>query len=923
MSERTRIDRLIEDVLACAPEERDAFLDAACQGNDALRREIASLLAQASRAQSFLEEPAAVPSLVGRTLGPYRIDAPIGAGGMGEVYRARDTKLGRDVAIKILPAFLAQDPDRLARLGREARTLAALNHPHIGSIYGIEEADGVRGLVLELVDGETLADRIAKGPLAIGEAVRIAGQIAEALEAAHAKGIVHRDLKPANIKITTSGSVKVLDFGLAKAGPEESEATTLATRLGTVMGTPAYMSPEQARGEAVDQQTDIWAFGCVLYEMLTARRAFDGRTASDAIAAVLKAEPDWPAMPVATPAPVRALVARCLAKDRGRRLHSIADAQFDLGGAHDRTTPAPATRRPMWQKWSGAAALALVVGVAGYLYGRSSATPLLTQQVELDLPEGFKPWAGLAFSADGKAIVASIALNIRAERLHLVVRHFDQGNGWQPLDGGTGGEYPFWSPDGKYIGFFAEGKLLRVELPNGAPVPVCDVVNGRGGLWLDDGTIVFSGPMGLMRVDAQGGRAPAVFVPLAGEGINSLRHPVLAGPGRLLYLAAHPDVTRSELRLIDLDAPDRPRVVMNTEKSGVFERGYLFYDRNGIIIRQRFDPSSNRLLGEPVRVTSDPVSSGRLGYLPLAASGHHVAVATIPQALNQLVWFARGGRRLGNIGEPMDQQGLDLSPDGRRLAIARRLPGQREGNIWIVDPQSGVNRRLTTGSNDFAPVWAPDGERLAYTWVAGTNYKLYAVNAEGSQNQTLLAERESGITTIGWDRAGRFVWSLPGSTSERDIRKLGIFVADGTAGSRQPVPFRLGMSVSGRMSPDGKHIAFVSGKSGRAEVYVDTYPKRAEQPVQMSRNGGGTPRWAGNGRELYFVAADGGLMVVTVPPGAAAAGAVPTWVLSLPEPRQYAVSPDGSKFLVLEQRTSPPASLKLTLNWFSSQAAKD
>ena len=295
MSDRTRIDRVVEGALACASGEREAFLDAACDGDITLRREVESLLAQASRADSFLEEPAAAPSLIGRSLGPYRIVASIGAGGMGEVYRARDTKLERDVAIKILPSFSAQDPDRLARQSREARALAALNHPHIGAdlLYGLEEAEGVRVLVLELVDGETLADRIARGPLTIGEAVRIAGQIAQALAAAHAKGIVHRDLKPANVKVTSAGSVKVLDFGLAKAAVEESGAATLTTRVGTVMGTPAYMSPEQARAEAVDQQTDIWAFGCVLYEMLTARRAFAGRTASDSIAAGAQRRPGW------------------------------------------------------------------------------------------------------------------------------------------------------------------------------------------------------------------------------------------------------------------------------------------------------------------------------------------------------------------------------------------------------------------------------------------------------------------------------------------------------------------------------------------------------------------------------------------------------------------------------------------------------
>ncbi len=929
MSERTRIDRLVEDALACADGERDAFLDAACQGNAALRGEIASLLAQASRAHSFLEEPAALPSLIGRTIGPYRIDAPIGAGGMGQVYRARDTKLGRDVAIKILPAFMAQDPDLLARLGREARALAALNHPHIGSIYGLEDADGVRGLVLELVDGETLADRIARGPLPILEAVRIAAQIAEALAAAHAKGIVHRDLKPANIKITSAGSVKVLDFGLAKMETGASESTTLATREGSFMGTPPYMSPEQARGEAVDQQTDIWAFGCVLYEMLTARRAFDGRTASDAVAAVLTSAPDWTPMPAAAPVALQTLLARCLAKDRVRRLHSIADAKLDLESAFDRTMPAPqSTQGQSWQKWFLAAALGVAIGLAGYLYGQSRvvATPSPPYSVELDLPEGTKPWAGVAISPDGKSVAASVALNTGSDARHLIIRNVDQPNGWQRINNGDAGEYPFWSPDGKHLAFFSGDKLLRVDLPNGAPVTVCEVMKGRGGVWLDDGTIVFGAVEGpLMRIDAQGGRPPIELVPVE-KGRSSPRYPATAGPGRLLYFSPHVDDSRSELRAINLDAPQRQTIVMKTSKSGIYERGYLFYDRNGTIIRQRFDPVTNQLQGEPTRVTNDAsLPSGHLGYLPLATAGDHVAIATILQPLNQLVWMARDGRPLGVIGDAIDQQEPDLSPDGKQLAIARRLPGQWERNVWIVDTQSGVNRRLTTGSNEYWPVWAPDGERVAFTSTAGWDTRLLAANIEGSPTLTALADRSARISPVGWDRNGRFVWTVSESTTDTDLRTLGIFVSTASAGSREAevLPFRVGLGVAGgRLSPDGAHIAYVSAKSGRTEVYVDTFPTPAGRPQQISTNGGRFVHWAGNGRELYFVAGDD-LMAVPVSPRATARFGVPERLFKLSAPRQFAGSADGAKFLVVEQRTSPSSSLKLTLNMFSSLAARD
>ena len=508
MSDRwTRIEGIVHEALAHAPGEREAFLDDACGNDVVLRREVGSLLQQASDAQSFLEAPAALPLLTGRQLGPYRIDEQIGAGGMGEVYRARDTKLGRDVAIKILPAFVGQDAERLARLGREARVLAALNHPHIGAIYGLEESDGIRGLVLELVDGETLADRIARGPLPIADAVRIAGQIADALQAAHDKGIVHRDLKPANIKIASGGSVKVLDFGLATPAPGQNSQTTLATEDGAVMGTPAYMSPEQARGEAVDTRTDVWAFGCVLYEMLTARRAFGGATASDAIAAVLKGEPDWSALPAATPSSVRRLLTRCLAKDPKRRLHSVADAQLDLdeildGGGTAQSTLATRTvshgRRSVpsrWLRWALGGVFALALGAAVYQYGRSSgaASPRETYLDDIELPEGTGLTYGMALSPDGTAL--AIAVQVRqpdgSVYPRLWVRYLQKSASWQRIKGVDNGHSPFWSPDGKRLAFFADGKLERVDLPDGEPIVICKT-NGRGGAWLDDGTIVFA-----------------------------------------------------------------------------------------------------------------------------------------------------------------------------------------------------------------------------------------------------------------------------------------------------------------------------------------------------------------------------------------------------------------------------------------------
>jgi Tol biopolymer transport system component len=612
-------------------------------------------------------------------------------------------------------------------------------------------------------------------------------------------------------------------------------------------------------------------------------------------------------------------------KDRARRLHSIADARVDLESAFDRTAPAPATRWPAWQKWSAAAALALAIGGAGYLYGRSGTVPTATAtySIELDLPEA-KPWAGVAISPDGKAVAVSAAKNIQAADKQLIIRYFNQLNGWRPVTGGEGGEYPFWSPDGKHLAFFAGGKLLRVDPLNGAPVVVCTVQYARGGVWLEDGTIVFAPYKGpLMRVDAQRPGEPAVFVPLE-RGEESLRYPVTAGPRQLLYLAAFADGAPPELRTIRLDAPQRPTMVMKTPRSGVYERGYLFYDRDGFIIGQRFDPLTNRLQGEPVRVTSDvATSSGHSGYLPLAAAAGHVAVAEIPEPLMQLVWKSRDGEALGDLGDAMNQWHPNLSSDGKRLAVARRLPGQSDTSIWVVDAQSAASRKLTAGAYDLMSVWAPDGQRIAFTSAVGLAHQVNAMNVDGPAGLTSLVERDSTVYPFGWTADGRFVWSASSATVS-NAGRLGIFISTGTGGSREPpVPFGVESSAfDGRLSGDGKYIAYVSRKTGRAEVYVDTFPTPAEHPERISADGGQSPRWRRDSREIYFAASDQ-LMAVSVTPGGTTPFGVPTKLFTLPAARGYAVMPDGSKFLVLAPRTSPSSSLKLSLNWFASLPVKD
>ena len=459
--------------------------------------------------------------------------------------------------------------------------------------------------------------------------------------------------------------------------------------------------------------------------------------------------------------------------------------------------------------------------------------------------------------------------------------------------------------------------------PSGVPVVVCAALDGRGGAWLDDGTIVFAERWGpLKRVDATGASAPVAFV-LLDEGQESVRFPSLAGPRRLMYLAGYADSTRSELRSVDLDAPGSFTTVMKAARSGVYGRGYLFFERDGLIVGQRFDPSANLLHGEPIRITSDGLpSSGHLGYLALSTAEGHVTVAPVQQPLRQLVWMTREGRLLGELGGAFDQGWPDLSPDGTRLAIARRLPGQRDKSIWVVDTQSSLSRQLSTGSNEFSPVWAPDGQRLAFASTSGLNHTLYAANVEGSRTLTPVVERETIATALGWTKDGRIVWATTADIEgPRSLGSPGIFLsAGGSRTSEPPIPFRSGtLSNDGRLSPDGKYIAYRYLEAGQGEVYVDTFPVPAARPERISRAGGRFPRWRRDSRELYFMAGNE-LMAVKVSPGARRPFGVPTSLFKLPATSGYVVSPDGSKFLVLVPRPSHSNSFKLTLNWFASQA---
>jgi serine/threonine protein kinase/Tol biopolymer transport system component len=969
-----RVKDVVHGALARAPADRAVFVRETCDGDPALQAEVESLLDAHGQAGSFAERPAiealgdaaAVADSVfavrrsvireGDHFGAYEITSPLGAGGMGEVYRARDTKLRRDVAIKVLPnAFLA-DSERRARFEREAHILAALNHPHIGAIYGLEEVDGVIGLVLELVDGPTLADRLHNGAMPIAEALAVARQIAEGLGAAHEKGIIHRDLKPANIKLTPAGIVKILDFGLAKASAGEAAETdpspsqsaiVAATHEGVVLGTAAYMSPEQARGQVVDKRTDIWAFGCVFYEMLTGRAAFGGTTTTDTLAAILERGPVWDALPERMPPSVQRLLRRCLQKDSRRRLHDIADARLDLeeADAPERDTSRPAARSKTRERiaWTLAAVMGASLAVAGVLYVRRAGPDPRQMRFDIPTPPTSDP-EFFALSSDGRQL-AFIATADGAPRLW--VRPLDQVTA-QPLAGTEGATAPFWAPGGTAIGFFADAKLKRIDLDGSAPQVLADAPRARGGTWNGNGVILFSpNNSGLMRVAATGG-TPVAVTRLA-PGQRHLWPQFLPDGRRFLFLEVSPG--RPEMRAVyvgALDGGEQFRVLAEAETAAMYAPpGALLLVRRGVLVAYRFDPTRGVVSGDPMPVAQgvgkDYVKNtaawtNRLFHRAFAVSATgvlaHRAGAT---QRRQLVWVDRAGTVQGTVG-PADDAALanpELSPDGRRVAVDRTVQGNTD--IWLIEVGRGVPSRFTfDASVDAIPVWSPNGRRVVFLSRRNGTQDLFEKPTSGPGVEQPLLVAGTGKEPLSWSPDGRFLLyaAINLKTGVDDLWALPL------AGERKPfpvlqTPFQEG---AGQFSPDGRWVAYESNESGQVAIYVRPFPGPGGQ-WQVSSAGGSQPRWRPDGSELFYVAPDGRLMAVPIARGAdrqtlEAGAPAPLFPARLASggniyigagnsKPQYAVAPDG-RFLMnvaVEGATAPP--ITVVLNWQAALGARD
>jgi serine/threonine protein kinase len=867
----------------------------------------------------------------------YEVTEQIGEGGMGQVYRATDTTLGRQVAIKMLPAAFAADVERVARFEREAKTLASLNHPHIAAIYGFEKTPSGHALVMELVEGEDLAHRLNSGAIPPAEAVAIAKQVADAIADAHERGIVHRDLKPANIKVTQDGVVKVLDFGLAKAmdqgsgtrdqgsGPSGLETlansptitTPAMTQAGMILGTAAYMSPEQAKGRPADKRSDIWSFGCVLFEMLAGQKAFAGEDVSETLAAILRAEPDVTKLPPNVSQQLRRIIDGCLKRDRKQRFADIAVVQHLLSEPQH---TAPASAPAASSLWKVAAAIFAVTTIAALgvpLMLRRPPAPPEVVRFQITPPEksafvtGGRTGTTPAISPDG----SRIAYTLRDETgaIRIWIRPI-AALAAQPLAGTENAEFPFWSPDSQSLGFFASGKVMRIDVDGGAPQTVCAAAGGaRGGAWGPHGEIVFGGGVssgpgnGLNRVPAAGGNPTAVTLPATGDH----RFPSFLPDGRhVFFYWQAPGASEAGLYVVNLESAQPVRLA-DAETSAVYsEPGVILFGRQNSLFAQPFDLATLQLSGNPTAVATTLESGVFAGVLAFSVSrggtlAYGIGTGRVPEVL--LTWFDREGKQLGSVGDPENYLGVELSPDGKQLAVHRHQNGVG-GDLWTVDLQRGAASRVTfdAAQDNSSPVWSPDSRRIAYTSLRNQAFAIFERSANGTGEERAVGDA-SRASPRSWSKDGRWMTYTvgdPASTADVWLTTLD--------GSLKPSPLLATpfLETHPAISPDGKWLAYASTETGRPEVYVRPFPQ-GDGKWQISTQGGTEPRWRGDSKELFFLDRSqlGFMMSVELmPAGTALTPTAPrqlfaTTMLMYTHPGpmgwwRYAVSSDGQRFIM-------------------------
>jgi Tol biopolymer transport system component len=858
----------------------------------------------------------------GTRLGSYQVIALIGAGGMGEVYRARDTRLNRDVALKVLPEVFARDAERMARFEREAKLLASLNHPNIAAIYGLEESSGIRALVMELVEGPTLAERIgsapfgrprgeqsgpspahraglrvnsvAKGPsgegkaIPIEEALPIARQVADAVEYAHDKSVIHRDLKPANIKVTAEGTVKVLDFGLAKALADEptegdiGNSPTLSmnpTMAGVILGTAAYMAPEQAKGKRVDRRADVWAFGVVVYEMLTGKQLYEGETIPETLASVMKEAPALEKLPAETPPAIRNLLRRCLEKDVKRRLQNAGEARIVIEDVLSGAAPAaveaatPIGRVARLRQgyggqaflgWAVAAVTLAALAALAFVHFRETPPQQASVRFEVTPPENANAQV-FRLSPDGRYIVMRVP---EGGRNRLWLRPLDSLQA-EPLNGTDGATYPFWSPDSAFIGFFAQDKLKKIAVTGGPPQTLCDAPAARGGSWNRDGVILFAGlTSGIHRVSAAGGVATFLTHLRTDRDTDLQRFPEFLPDGqRFLYLT-QTDGDDTGIYVGSLHGAASVRILPDAS-SAIYvpptspgSAGHVLFRREETLMAQPFDPDQLEMPGEMFPVAEEVRVAANVDFGAFSASdGGMLAYASATLEDDLLIWLDRAGKRLGAVGKPGAIFEAALSPDDKTVAF--RLNAPPTSDIWLQDLARDVVSRFTfgPGSSTF-PVWSPDGSRVVFrrNTAGGGGYSMHVKPASGAGTEELLKPPGINTRVLDWSRDGKFIaYQEEGSGTNLDLWLLPV------EGERKPVPY-LHTPFNenlGRFSPDGKWMAYASNESGQNQVYVQPIPATGAKR-QISAAGGSNPRWRRDGKELFYVAADRKLMAVPI-----------------------------------------------------------
>jgi serine/threonine protein kinase len=943
-----QVGKLYQAALALPPAERETFLDHACGDDTGMRREVVSLLAAEDGAGSFLAAGAMNDaakmlagdkslSLVGKRLNHYQMLSLLGAGGMGEVYLAEDTRLKRKVALKLLPTELTANQDRLRRFEQEARAASALNHPNIITIHEIGESRRWHYLVTELIDGETLRKRLKQGGIELAAALEIARQVASALNAAHQAGIVHRDIKPENIMLRRDGLVKVLDFGLAKLTESStsglsSNAPTRAqvnTETGMVMGTARYMSPEQARGQKVDARTDIFSFGVVFYEMITGCAPFEGETASDVVAAILKSEPP----PLANgahevPGELEHIISRALRKDPERRYQVVKDLLLDLEDLKQRPTEVsvPARRPLAHLAWIAATALLLVATLAlaiAYFQRapvevravRSSILP--PEKSSFDTNTDF-----LSISPDGRRLTF-VATTAEGKSL-LWVRSLDALSA-QPLTGTEDASFPFWSPDSRFLGFFADGKLKRIEAAGGPTLTLADAPLARGGTWNRDDVIIFAPAAAgaLQRVSASGGSSSAVTQLDSARSGTSHRWPCFLPDGQhFLYLSREATVSGSETAAVYVTSlgSNESKLLLRVSSNVAYAQGYLLFLREGKLMAQAFDTKRLEMAGDafPIAEGVQSVPAMARGVFAVSENGALVYLTGSVSSSSQIVWFDRSGKQLSVLSDPAIYYYPQLSRDGKRVALTIVDPRNGNADVWIYEVVRGLKTRFTTDpADEQSPAWSPDGSRIVFASNREGHFDLYQKAASGVGSDELLLESNLDKNPTSFSPDGRFLlYLVVDPKTKADLWLLPL------TGDRRPFPFLQTEfnEFNGQFSPDSRWIAYTSDESGRNEIYVMPFPGPGGKR-QISTSGGSHPKWRSSGREIFYLAPDNKLMAAEVSGQGATleVGAV----RSLFEVRPYFevgsvydLTSDGQRFLIntmVEQKASGP--ITLVLNW--------